>query len=111
MGLITDTIRDILKDLPLSAVLKEKAEILQTKCEELEIENGQLKQELKDERRLHQVTKDEHQKLVALHAEEIHFESGIKFKRGKITGGVWRPFLIDDLSANLRGPCKAQSLQ
>ena len=52
MGFITD----LLKDIPVSAVLREKLQDLEKKYEELEVENTQLKDE-------NQKLEDENQKL------------------------------------------------
>jgi len=81
MSLLTE----ILKEAPLSAVLQEKVKVLES-------ENTKLHKELNDCRSLHKMLQDEHEKLVALHAEEVRIHSGVEFRRGKRTGGNWMAF-------------------
>jgi|ERR1035437_266175 hypothetical protein len=76
---------DILKEAPLSAVLQEKVKAV-------EFQRDEFKRELDDCRRLYQVLQAEHQKLAALHLEEIRVHRSIEFRRGKRTGDKWTAF-------------------
>jgi RNase P subunit RPR2 len=76
---------EILKEAPLSALLQEKVKAV-------EFQRNEFKRELDDCRRLYQVLQDEHQKLSALHSEDIRIHRGIEFRRGKRTGDMWMGF-------------------
>jgi hypothetical protein len=98
MSLI-DTARDALKDLPISDIVRERLSLAldrlsdaEAKIEALQTEKGSLHAQLDRERLDHKQTQVELQRLRDEHSEEIRIHTGIEFRRGKRTGGVWIPF-------------------
>ena len=98
MSLI-DTARDALKDLPISDIVRERLSLAldrlaeaEARIDALQSENGGLKAELERERRDHQQTNQQFQRLKDEHGEEIRIHRAIEFRRGKRTGGHWMPF-------------------
>ncbi|MGB7749224.1 MAG: hypothetical protein WBN75_18280 [Verrucomicrobiia bacterium] len=98
MSLI-DTARDALKDLPISDIVRERLSLAldrlteaEAKIEALQSENGGLKVQLENERLDHHQTKEQLQRLLYEHSEEVVIHSGIEFRRGKRTRSKWMAF-------------------
>jgi hypothetical protein len=91
-----DTARDALKELPISDIVRERLSLAldrlaeaEAKIDSLHSEIGGLKVQLENERLDNQKTKEQLQRLLDEHSEEILVRNGIEFRRGKRTGGKW----------------------
>lgn len=98
MGFI-DIARDTLRELPMSDIVRERLSLAldrlaesESKVEVLQSEKANFQAQLEIERLNHSKTQQELQRLKDEHAEEIRVHSGVEFRRGKRTGGVWSPF-------------------
>lgn len=96
---LLDIARDTLKDLPVSDIVRERLSLAldrlseaESKVDVLQSEKANLQAQLEIERLNHQKTQEELQRLKDEHSEEIRVHSGIEFRRGKRTGGVWVAF-------------------
>lgn len=65
---------------------------LERKVSELQTQIGRLEAHLERECSDHDKAKQDLQRLIDEHAEEVRIHSAIEFRRGKRTGGVWMPF-------------------
>jgi hypothetical protein len=81
MSLLTE----LLKEVPLSAALQEKVK-------SLEVQKAELKQQLNDCRRTHQICQNENAELVARLEGIGRFHRGIKFRKNVATAQKWMPF-------------------
>lgn len=74
------------------SVLESKNRDFEAKVESLQMQNANLNAQLDIERLNHGKTQQELQRLKDEYSEEIRIHSGIEFRKGKRTGGVWQPF-------------------
>lgn len=98
MGII-DVARDTIKNLPVSDVIRERLNLALDQLAEAEKQNGALKKakgaleaQLDSERRDHDQTRQELQRIKAEHAEDVRIYESVEFRRGERTGGRWAAF-------------------
>lgn len=112
MSLLT-LLRDAMKEFPMSDIVRERLALavdrlalseaqiadlqgqkasLESKIEALQSEKANLNAQLDIERLNHGKTQQELKGLKDEYSEEIRIHSGIEFRKGKRTGGVWQPF-------------------
>lgn len=94
-----DDIKKGIADLPISDILKAQIVFLGDRLAEaekqitaLQLENARLNVALEQERREHEQTKADYQRLKDEHVEEIRIFDCVEFRRGKRTGAKWMAF-------------------